>query len=106
MSAMPLAESGHQRTPRGKIEKGLRCENRSPCDSPRSNVESVAIVAPVPQIVHPNFEHLHIAVAGGEGIAGKERGRGRNGETPVAQPEIVVLELQRPMRRERPFGAS
>ena len=47
-----------------------------------------------------------IAIAGGERIAGKERGRDRNGESPVAQPEIVVLELQRPMGRERPFGVS
>ena len=47
-----------------------------------------------------------IAIAGGERIAGKERGRDRNGESSVAQPEIVLLELQRPMGRERPFGAG
>ena len=69
-------------------------------------MDSVAIIAPVPQVSHTNFHHLGVVVAGGERIAGKKRGRGRNGESPVAQPEIVVLELQRPMRRERPFGAS
>ena len=69
-------------------------------------MDLVAIIAPVPQVVHPNFHHLDIAVGGGERIAGKQRGRDRNGESPVAQPEIVVLELQRPMRRERPFKAS
>ena len=69
-------------------------------------MDSVAIIAPVPQVVHPNFHHLEIAVVGGERVAGKERGRDRNGESSVAQPEIVVLELQRPMGRERPFGAS
>ena len=69
-------------------------------------MDSVAIIAPVEQVVDTNFHHLDIAVAGGERIAGKERGRGRNGESPVAQPEIVVLELQRQMRRKRPFGAS
>jgi len=85
---------------------GSECETRSPCDPPTSNLESVAIIAPVPQVVHPNFHHLDIAIVGGEGIAGKQRGRDRNGESPVTQPEIVVLELQRPMRREGPFKAS
>jgi len=67
--------------------------------------ESVAIVAPVPQVVHPNFEHLQIAVVGGERVAGQERSRDRNGERSVAQPAIVILELQRPMGRKHPFGA-
>ena len=47
-------------------------------------VDSVAIVAPVEPVVDTNFHHLDIAVVGGERIAGKERGRGRNDEGPVA----------------------
>ena len=46
--------------------------------------DSVAIVAPVEQVVDTNFDHLDVAVVGGERIAGKERGRGRNDEGPVA----------------------
>ena len=44
----------------------------------------VAIIAPVEQVVDTHFHHLDIAVVGGERIAGKERGRGRNDEGPVA----------------------
>ena len=56
--------------------------------------------APVEQIVEPNFEHLDIAVVGSERISHKERGPGRNDEGPVAQPEIVVFQLHRPIVRE------
>ena len=43
---------------------------------------------------------------GGEPIAGKERGGGRNDEGPVAQPEIIVFQPHRPILRERPFVPS
>src|SRR5215472_8950852 len=63
--------------------------------------------APVEQVVDSNFYHLDIAiVVGGERIADKERGRGRNDESPVAQPEIIVLELHRPIVRKRIFAAN
>src|SRR6516165_7164300 len=73
-----------------------------------SDVNSVIVsgCAPVEQVVEPNFEHLDIAVAGGERIAGKERGRGRNHEGPVAQPEIVVFQLHRPIVCEGVFETS
>ena len=62
--------------------------------------------APVEQVVEPDFHHLDIAVAGGERIAGEDRGRGWNEEGPVAQPEIVVFHLHRPVVREGVFEAS
>jgi len=61
--------------------------------------------APVEQVVEPDFHHLDIAVAGGERIAGKDQGRGRYDEGPVAQPEIVVFQLHRPIVREGVFEA-
>ena len=67
---------------------------------------SALLRAPVEQVVDPNFHHLEIAGVGGERITGKERGRGRNEESPAAQTEIVVFELHRPIVRERIFEAS
>src|SRR6516165_6664935 len=61
---------------------------------------------PVEQVVEPDFHHLDIAIAGAERIARKDRGRGWNEESPVAQPEIVVFELHRPIVREGVFKAS
>ena len=61
---------------------------------------------PVEQVVEPDFHHLDIAIAGAERIARKDRGRGWNEESPVAQPEIVVFELHRPIVREGVFEAG
>src|SRR6516225_4314855 len=73
-----------------------------------SDVNSVIVsgCAPVEQVVEPNFYHLNIAVEVVEGIVGEERGRGRNEQSPVSQPEIVVFELHRPIVRERIFDAN
>src|SRR5271163_3936702 len=90
---------------------GLRCENRSPYDR-RSQKWIQRLVsggnrcAPVEQVVDPDFHHLDIAVVGGEPIAGKERGGGRNDEGPVAQTEIIVFQPHHPIVRERIFVAS
>jgi hypothetical protein len=80
------------------IRRGQKCIQRSVSRGNRC--------APVEEIVDTNFHHLDIAIVGGERIACKERGPGRNEERPVAQSEIVVFELHRPIVRERIFEAS
>jgi hypothetical protein len=80
------------------IRRGQKCFQRSVSGGNRC--------APVEEIIDTNFHHLDIAIVGGERIACKERGPGRNDESPVAQSEIVVFELHRPIVRERIFEAS
>src|SRR6516162_9796514 len=62
--------------------------------------------APVEQVVEPKFKLLNVAVVGGERIASKDWGRGWNAKTPVAQSDVIVLHLHRPIRHEHPFDAS
>src|SRR5205814_7407545 len=86
----------------------MRAEVKSPC-ALKLKIESIVSggsrCAPVEQVVDPKFELLNIAVVRGERIAGKDRGRGWNGESPVAQSEIIVLHLNRPIHSRSSFIA-
>ena len=72
-----------------KIERAPAREPE-PCDPPkikrvqRSVIYGGTRCVPVEQVVHPDFQLLDIAVVGGERVAGQERGRGRNDESPVS----------------------
>ena len=98
-------------TPRGKIERGSGARTGALVIAEvKSGIEQLISGGnrhvPVEQVVDTNFDHLDIAIVGGERIAGKERGLGRNHESSVAQAEIVVLEFHRPIVPERIFEAS
>ena len=78
-----MSETCQQRTPRGKIKIV-----RAPMQEPEpviargqtwiEELVSHARRARVEQVIETNFHHLDIAIVGGERIARKERGRGRN----------------------------
>jgi len=62
-------------------------------------------VVAIEQVVDPHLHHLNAAVALGESVAGEERGPGRNGKCPIAQPKIIILDLRRPIGQEGPLDA-
>jgi len=62
-------------------------------------------VVAIEQVVDPHLHHLNAAVALGESIASEERGPGRNGKCPIAQPKIIILDLRRPIGQEGPLDA-
>src|SRR5262249_57042954 len=66
---------------------------------------SVAVAAAIEPIVDPDLHHLDVAVALGESVAGEERGTSRNSKCPIVQPQIVILDLRRPVRGKSPLDA-
>src|SRR5262249_19436564 len=67
---------------------------------------SVAVAAPIEQVVDPHLHHLNVAVALGESVAGEEWGDpSRNNKGPIIQPKIIILDLCRPIGRESPLDA-
>src|SRR5262249_35900378 len=67
---------------------------------------SVAVAAPIEQVVDPHLHHLNVAVALGETVAGEESGDpSRNNKCPIIQPKIIILDLRRPIGRESPLDA-
>src|SRR5262249_43284445 len=67
---------------------------------------SVAIAAPIEQVVDPHLHHLNVAVALGESVAGEESGDpSRNNKCPIIQPKIIILDLRRPIGCESPLNA-
>src|SRR5262249_26553319 len=56
------------------------------------------------EVIEPDLDHLNIRVAGGESVAAEETS-GRNNKRPAVQPQIIVLDLYRPIGRERPLDA-
>src|SRR6516165_9589136 len=67
---------------------------------------SVAVAAPIEQVVDPHLHHLNVAVALGESVAGEESGDpSRNNKCPIIQPKIIILDLRRPIGRESPLDA-
>src|SRR5262249_59866716 len=67
---------------------------------------SIAVAAPIEQVVDPDLHHLDVAVALGESVAGEEWGASRDGKCPIVQPQIVILDPtswgQKPTRCPRP----
>src|SRR5262249_28618211 len=53
-------------------------------------------------VIGSNLHHLDIRVASGEGVAGEEPS-GWNNECSAVQSQIIILNLHRPIGRERPF---
>src|SRR5215471_19212856 len=71
-----------------------------------SFARSVAVAAPIEQVVDPHLHHLNVAVALGESVAGEESGDpSRNNKCPIIQPKIIILDLRRPIGRESPLDA-
>src|SRR6266487_5201221 len=66
---------------------------------------SVAVAAPIEQVVDPHLHHLNVAVALGESVAGEEREPSGNSKCPIIQPKIIILDLRRPIGRESPLDA-
>ena len=67
--------------------------------------QSVAVAAPIEQVVDPDLHHLDVAVALGESVARKEWGASRNSKCSIVEPQIVILDLRRPVRRKSPLDA-
>src|SRR5262249_46622433 len=65
---------------------------------------SVAAYPIIEQVIDSNLHHLNIRVAGGESVAGEEPS-GWSSKCLAVQPEIIILDLHRPIGHERPFDA-
>src|SRR5205807_10560493 len=60
--------------------------------------------APVEQVVEPELNQLHAAIAAREGITREHRDcRRRHREAPAPHAQVVVLRLDRPIWRDGPF---
>src|SRR4029453_19218835 len=70
---------------------GERPSSTSTIASPATG-ESVAVAAPIEQVVDPHLHHLNVAVALGESVAGEEREPSRNSKCPIVQPQIIILD--------------
>src|ERR1700692_1894411 len=69
-----------------------------------SRVEGKSVHAE--QEIDPNRRHLDVVAASGESVADEERGPDWNSECSATQPDIVILELHRPIVCEGPFDTS
>src|SRR5262249_46031039 len=66
---------------------------------------SIAVAAPIEQVIDPDLHHLDVAVALGESVAGEEWGASRDGKCPIVQPQIAILDLGRPVGGKSPLDA-
>jgi hypothetical protein len=65
---------------------------------------SVVAAWPIEHVIDTELHHLDIRVADGESIAGEEPS-GWNSNRPAPQPQIIILDLRRPIVRKSPFNA-
>src|SRR5215468_1315220 len=71
---------------------------------PRRSI-SVAIAAPVEEVVDPHLHHLDVAVPHKESISSEALEPSGGNKCPVVEPQKIILHLRRPIGRESPLDA-